>query len=153
MTTVKVPIPGRGLPVEVEPIARALPVHIISPLTKRPRPPPRHPPEEPAARLCWGDQSQFQFSIEYPPASEDIIPGGRGGLRIIWPDEGDLPGEVILEFEEIEKTTEDFRIENPEDEDQYVIVQRRMTSTFRTPFQGFLWRFTWKNDDLPGEQV
>lgn len=91
----------------------------------------RPPPNEAAeANIRWGGRSSFGFKeadqfiypthrVNFPPRPEE--------------EEEKEEEEVTIEFDEFDRETSDHRVENPEDEDQYVIVQRIDVITFRGP--------------------
>jgi hypothetical protein len=108
----------------------------------------RVPGEDEEAALCWGGPSNFTSSPTTPSVTPPTQPGGGGGVV---DDEDDDLGACPTAWEEVDKETEDVRIENPEDPEDYVIVQRRTRSQFQTP-NGFVC-ITWDNDDLGGTPV
>lgn len=62
----------------------------------------------------------------------DAAPAIR--ITFSWPDRNKDPEEVpVLEYYEIERTTETVRISNPEDSAQYVDVERVLTIMFEGP--------------------
>jgi hypothetical protein len=104
----------------------------------------RVPGEDEEAALCWGRASTFADSTTNPTVSPSVGPGiGSGG------DQNTQNCNVT--WREIDKQTEDFRVENPDDPDQYVIVRRRTMSQIQTP-NGTIC-ISWDNDDLPGTPV
>lgn len=114
--------------------------------------------EDAEANLRWGKESDFDEPV-------------RGGLigttvTITYPDfppddPEDVPPETqVLEFEEISRESETVRVENPDDEDQYVMVKRALVSLLQGPDirpdsqvgtegrQPFIYvRVTWKNEE------
>ena len=90
---------------------------------------PAEVPEQ-EAEIRWGKASNFQWSVTNPPAT------GGGGVTVRPNDDDEEegePGPTTLEFDETARTTENIRVENPSDSEQYVIVQRINDITFRGP--------------------
>lgn len=87
--------------------------------------PPR--PDLAETGLCWGKPSDFP----YTPSSG----WGGTGFTVQSPpnpnNPNNAPGEIT--WNEVKRKTEDKRVENPDDEDQYVIVARIKEITFSTP--------------------
>lgn len=86
--------------------------------------------EESAAEAIWGKPSNFQVADinNGSEVTEDTV--------VIWPDDqGNFSTSpvVTINFTEVDKETEDVRIENPDDSEQYVIVRRRKTTTLKGP--------------------
>ena len=85
--------------------------------------------------------SEDEAEIRWGAAGFEQIEGGGGpqddnfSVRIVDPDEPDQPPEKqVLEFKEIGKrVTEDVRVENPNDSEQFVIVQTILEITFEGP--------------------
>jgi hypothetical protein len=93
----------------------------INRIFRRPDP----PPEQLEATITWGASSQFIL----PPQSV-TQPETGGPIRINWPqeeEEEEVPGPWT--WTEVSRETSNFRVENPDDPSQYLIVQRidRMT--------------------------
>lgn len=103
-------------------------VYIESHLKDR-TPGPLEIPEQ-ESEIRWGKASSFQWSVSNPPAT-------NGGGSVSFPDGDDdeepEPESKTLEFDETTRTVEDIRVENPDDSEQYVIVQRINDITFRGP--------------------
>ena len=105
------------------------------------------PPEDDDTNITWG-------------APQDFEELGRPAFSIGWnvdygddeneDEDEDTPGTRT--YREVGKDTEDVRVENPEDADQYVIVQRRKTSVFEGP-DDILVTFHWDNTNLGGTVV
>lgn len=89
---------------------------------------PAEVPEQ-EAEIRWGKASNFQWSVSNPPATNG------GGFTVRPGDEDDEtpPVASTLEFEEVHRTTENIRVENPSDSEQYVIVQRINDITWSVP--------------------
>ncbi|MBB2698970.1 UNVERIFIED_ORG: hypothetical protein GGI66_003647 [Rhizobium esperanzae] len=93
------------------------------------------------AEVRWGKASDFVSALT-----------GRKYLPVIsiinWPDfpgnDEDDKEEPVIDWQELARTTSDVRVENPDDSDQYVIVQRVETITFQTP-EGKRIRFIFNN--------
>lgn len=85
---------------------------------------------EQESEIRWGKASSFQWSVTNPPATGGggftVNPGGDD-------EEEPEPGPKTLEFDETARSTENIRVENPSDSEQYVIVQRINDITFRGP--------------------
>lgn len=81
-------------------------------------------PSAPEALICWGESSQFVFPPQTVAPPSD--PAGGGGITVNWPeDDGELQDIPPLRMlTEVSRVTSDKRIENPQDPEQYVIVQR-----------------------------
>jgi hypothetical protein len=99
--------------------------------------------DEGPADLRWGKPSKFNVLAGGGGSVDNIdyVLNGGGG------DDEPPPEVPVLEYTEIDKSTSDHRIENPDDPEQYVIVRRRAWSLFEGP-EGVLVRFTYNNDDL-----
>lgn len=92
----------------------------------------RRPPEADgsAANIRWGKPSGFGFS-----------PGGFGIVTttVIYPtpdpdDPDSVPEDITLDFTEVSREeTDEIRIENPDDEDQYVMVKDVTVIVFEGP--------------------
>lgn len=96
-------------------------------------PAPVEVPEQ-EAEIRWGKPSSFQFSTtNIPPTNGGGIIVRPGGGDDDNPDEG--PQQVTITFEEIPQLTitEDVRIENPDDAQQYVIESRILDIQFLAP--------------------
>ena len=110
-------------------------------------PAPRQPlpGEEDEAFISWGSASRFiSPQITQPVTSRTSF--GGGGFRVTWPDDKDKNKEKkTLEYTEIERTVTEVRVENPDDEEQYVMVERIESIDFRGP-DGATHRFTLNND-------
>lgn len=102
--------------------------------------------EEAEAHVRWGGPSDFLLTL-------------RGGPRYIpvveiinWPEDRDGEEEEepqpILEWTEVPGTreTSDVRVENPDDADQYVIVQRAEKVLFHT-HEGEYIRLNFANEE------
>lgn len=85
--------------------------------------------EESAAEAIWGKPSNFQVA--------DINELGtvNEGTVVVWPDDqGTFVTPITtINFEETERTVTTVRVENPDDSDQYVMVKRVETITFKGP--------------------
>lgn len=84
------------------------------------------------AEAIWGKASNFSVL--------DVTEKDDGGVAVIvnWPkDDTSLDGFEVdvptLEFEEFHRTVTVVRIENPDDSDQYVMVERIDDITFKGP--------------------
>lgn len=64
-------------------------------------------------------------------------------------DEGVPDGAAAprLVLREQARSSEEVRIENPEDEEQYVNVDRAQASDVWNPEEKRIWQFRWLNDD------
>lgn len=88
---------------------------------------------EQEAEIRWGQPSSFQWSVTSPPKT------GGGGVVVRPRDDEDDPegeaGPITVIYEEIGQltVTEDVRVENPDDESQYVIVERILDIQWLTP--------------------
>ncbi len=100
------------------------------------------------AEVRWGKASNFIAQMEgqaYLPTVTIInLPG--------YPTDDDEPEDLpVLDWYEQERTISEVRVENPDDEDQYVIVERIETITFQTA-EGRRVRLNFRNEDS-GEAV
>lgn len=89
-------------------------------------PPPNRPPEvEGGACIRWGRASQF----------DDTSSIDRPRITFDWPDDEDEAEEEIitLDYQEVMRAVSEIRVENPEDSEQYVMVERIENITFRGP--------------------
>lgn len=99
--------------------------------------------EDAEAQVRWGKASQFIAQMQ----GTQYLPT----INIVnWPDfpgnEEDEEEETVIDWNELARTTSDVRVENPDDDEQYVIVQRVETITFQTP-EGKRIRFIFKNEE------
>lgn len=102
--------------------------------------------DEPS-ELIWGAASNFNFSSA---TGLSTTPGGS--VQISGPDgQQPNPGNANT-YTEISKVTQNYRVENPDDSTQYVIVQRRTSSQFRRG-DGTVFTFTYDNTGLTGTAV
>lgn len=112
-------------------------------------PAPRQPlpGEEDAAFISWGAPSRFITPQLTQPVTSSTSFGGAGGgsFRVIWPD-ADKPkkSEIEREYTEIEREVETIKITNPDDAQQYVMVERISEISFRAP-DGSTAKFVLKN--------
>lgn len=95
------------------------------------------------AHVRWGKASSFVVKMR----GEQYLPS----VNIInWPgfpkNEDDEKEQPVKDWFEVNRTTSDVRVENPDDSDQYVIVQRCETVVFRTP-EGELIRLNFQNGE------
>lgn len=97
----------------------------------RDRPANLVPVPEEEAEIRWGKVSQFQWSVSHPDRSQT-----RTIIRFVPGDDEDEPVQELIEYRETERTTETVRVSNPEDEEQYVDVERIQTITFQGPNKG-----------------
>lgn len=85
----------------------------------------QRPEDEPEASICWGRPSTF--GREEPQA---IVPS----IIVNFPELNDEEDEAIDEWQEIERQeTDEIRIENPDDSDQYVMVVDVVSMLFQRP--------------------
>ncbi|MBB2841263.1 UNVERIFIED_ORG: hypothetical protein GGE64_005045 [Rhizobium etli] len=94
------------------------------------------------AQVRWGKASDFVQAL----SGRKFLPS----IQIInWPDfpgnDEDEEEEPVIDWHELARTTSDVRVENPDDSEQYVIVQRVETITFQTP-EGERIRLNFKNE-------
>lgn len=85
--------------------------------------------------LRWGKPSTFKsagFGAVKPPTPIEIT--------IIWPDGGEdddnedpPPGVIFRDYYEVSRATEDIRIENPDDSEDWVMFSRTNSITFQGP--------------------
>ncbi|TBB28120.1 hypothetical protein ELH48_13630 [Rhizobium ruizarguesonis] len=99
--------------------------------------------EDAEAQVRWGKASSFVQQLK----GEKILPT----IQIVnWPDfpgnDKDDEEEPVIDWQELARTTSNVRVENPDDSDQYVIVQRVETITFQTP-EGKRIRLNFKNEE------
>ena len=102
-------------------LGEAIRVDILS--THADRVPPTPAVKEPDSYIKWGASSQFDYDDsfrDYAVSVEDVTPS--------FPFQGEW-------VEEGRKWT-DFKVENPEDKDQYVIVQKLEAVAFSGPAHG-----------------
>lgn len=94
-------------------------------------PAPEIVPEE-EAEIRWGGPSSFQWSVTNPPTNSGPSINVKPNDDEEEPTE---PEDKILVFDEIAANTEteDVRVENPEDSEQYVIVERILNIFFLSP--------------------
>lgn len=102
-------------------LGEAIQVDVLS--THADRVPPTPSVKEPDSYIKWGASSQFDYDdsfLDYAVSVEDVTPS--------FPFQGEW-------VEEGRKWT-DFKVENPEDKDQYVIVQKLEAVAFSGPAHG-----------------
>ena len=99
------------------------------------RVPPTPPVKEPEAYIKWGATSQFDYDDNFRDYAISVE-----GVTPAFPFQG--------EWVEEGRRYSDFRVENPEDKDQYVIVQKLEAVAFSGPDIG-----THKLNENPHPQV
>lgn len=102
----------------------------------------RPPVEEGEARIRWGRPARFELTE--PEADDDI------GVEVTWPDdEGEQPPpDVVIRYhDEVARTEEDVRVENPDDPEQYVIVRRVVSIVFQNRADGSFDVFNFTNPE------
>lgn len=109
-------------PLRMEQIVRPF-VDVLSFRAERRQPPVIE--DLPEAFIEWGGPSQFEFDNSF----RNVANSGRS-FRVN--DDGDDP-DPGTSWSEAGRTTSDVRVENPEDPEQYVIVQRIDSISFNTP--------------------
>jgi hypothetical protein len=85
-----------------------------------PRVAPEVPPPQPEAFASWGAPSEFDFDDSFKKRARTLI--------VFKVNDGDPPA---LGYDEVLRDTEDVRIENPDDPEQFVIVQRIKSIDFK----------------------
>ncbi len=98
----------------------------------RPRPPEN---EDNEAELCWGGESDF---TENPPAvvyTKPPTPDNSDG------DSGAPTNVSMITFTEMSRKVTKIRVENPDDSEQYVMVEDATEITFRSDRDNILRRF------------
>jgi hypothetical protein len=105
------------------------------------------PGESFEAELCWGEAPS-----NFPGTSDDP----SSGFSTSQPDDEDEPAEPgpagdlawTEEWEKNKRNTEKIRVENPDDAEQYVMVERLkvlyMRAPSQAPFNGRRHKFTFK---------
>lgn len=109
----------------------------------------RRPPVDDSgeADFRFGAPSNFTLIEPEKPTNPRVIVNTGGG-----DDEEPIPPEAqVLVFTEVYKETEEVRVENPEDEEDYVIVRRRIYSIFLGQADGIYRQFVYDNSGLGGE--
>lgn len=102
-------------------LSEAFRIDVLS--THTDRVPPTPPVKEPESYIKWGASAQFKYDDsfrDYAVSVEDVTP--------FFPFQG--------EWNEEGRKYTDFRVENPEDKDQYVIVQKLEAVAFSGPAHG-----------------
>lgn len=106
--------------------------------------------QEAEALVRWGAASDFikalggeQFIPTISTVNWPEFPGG-GESEEEEEEEKEIP---VVDWTEMSRTTSDVRVENPDDEEQYVIVQRIETITFQTA-RGERIRLNFRNGDV-----
>lgn len=100
-----------------------------------PREIPLPPPVEPEAFFRHGQASQFTFDDSFRNRASGV------GFRT----EDPPPGDEVLQFVETGRDVTEVRVENPEDADQYVIVEVIDKIDFDGP-NNTKYRFIFTND-------
>ncbi|TCN30350.1 hypothetical protein [Sinorhizobium americanum] len=101
--------------------------------------------EDAEAHVRWGKPSRF---VQAMRGTQKFLPT----IEIVnwpdFPDEGEEEEQPVLDWQELAGTrvTSDVRVENPDDPDQYVIVQRTEKATFQTHL-GELIRLNFANEE------
>ena len=95
------------------------------------------------AHVRWGKASSFVAALR----GRQFLPS----VQIVnWPDfpdnEDDDKEQPVKDWFELSRETSDVRVENPDDSEQYVIVQRVEKITFQTP-EGERIRLNFKNEE------
>jgi hypothetical protein len=90
----------------------------------------------------WGGPSRFSRPDISDPIESPTRVGG-GGFKVEWPKDDKQDSERVRVYSEIRRETEEVRVENPDDEDQYVMVERIKSIDFSTP-DGWTARFVLK---------
>lgn len=102
--------------------------------------PPRD--DESQAELRWGKAANFT-QIDPPANNNPRV------TSVTFPDDTDEEGDnnniPLLDASEVYRKSEDVRVENPDDSEQYVIVSRAVFSILQLPGNIYM-RVTWKND-------
>ncbi|MBX9757203.1 MAG: hypothetical protein K2Y29_00390 [Beijerinckiaceae bacterium] len=106
------------------------------------------PGEEGEAFLAWGDTSRFIR----PDLSEPVTsatPFGAPGARYKWEkeepeDEDDETDDDVSTYREISREVQKIRVQNPNDAEQYVMVERITSIKFSRPSGGSV-RFVFNN--------
>lgn len=96
------------------------------------------PGEDREADIRWGQASQFDYTTDRREQPRVTIH--------FPPDEPPDDEEPSIPMTEISKSVEEIRVENPDDAEQYVIVERRIWSLFENGEDGRTYRFTYLND-------
>jgi hypothetical protein len=98
-------------------------------------PAPRQPlpGENDLAFISWGAPSRFITpQLTQPVTSSSRF--GSGGFRVTWPeDEKPQKSEVNRIYAEISRTVDTIKVENPDDPEQYVMIERIDEIEFRAP--------------------
>jgi hypothetical protein len=108
------------------------------------------PPEnqDAEANIRWGKKSTWQFKRS--PSTEQptdiaLVEGSTTGDRrpalaptVTYPEEepetpDDTSEKIVVDFIEVARDVEEVRVENPEDSDQYVIVENTTVILFKGP--------------------
>jgi hypothetical protein len=101
------------------------------------------PGEDGEAFISWGASSRFiRPNLSEPLRSDTSL--GEGGFKITWPKDEEEEEKTVRQYSEISRETETIRVENPDDEEQYVMVERINTIDFSSP-DGSTVRFILKN--------
>ena len=107
----------------------------------------RRPPVDDSgeADLRWGEPSRFTLTEADAPTNPSFTVGGGGpgGDEVPDPEE---EGITVLDFDEIDRTfyPDKIRIENPDDPNDYVMVQDTASILFLGRADGIYRRFNFK---------
>lgn len=109
----------------------------------------RRPPVDDSgeADFRFGAPSRFSLIEPEKPTNPNvsIIVGGGGSE-----EEEEVPPEAqVLVYNEVYKETEEVRVENPDDPEDYVIIRRRIYSIFLGQ-DGIYRQFVYDNSNLGG---
>lgn len=98
--------------------------------------------DESEAELRWGKAANFT-QVDPPANTNPRV------VAVNFPDDTKDDGKndnfPLLQCDEVYRKTEDVRVENPDDSEQYVIVRRAVFSILQLPGNIYM-QVTWKND-------
>lgn len=92
---------------------------------------------QPIAFVRVGQPSTFDFDDSFRHKATQGI-----GFRV---NDGDDPAPITDVYTEMGRVTSDVRVENPDDADQFVVVERIDKITFRAPHSANLVQFVFRN--------
>jgi len=105
------------------------------------------PDEGGEAHVRWGKASRFTLTTPDQPTNP--------GATVNWPpeDPADDPadGIVVNDYDYVDRSVEKIRVENPDDAEQYVIVERILKLLFINRKTGEYVRFNFNWSQKPSE--
>ena len=112
-------------------------ISVESFLKDRPPQPVEIPEQE--SEIRWGKASQFQYDAsepDYSQATNTTVINSSDDNDDENSEDDDGLREMLIEFPEVARETEEIRVSNPNDATMYVDIERIKTITFEAPPTG-----------------